>query len=150
VTNPPSALRVLLGAPTGALPYTVSDGVAVNVGGNRLPQSPRYKFSAGAQYTHDLGGDMTLVTRADLHYTGEFDARVFNTNVDRVQGYEIVNAQVQLNGASDRWFVRAFVQNLTNNDAVTGQFLADQSSGLFTNLFVLEPRRYGVAAGFKL
>lgn len=149
VANPPSPLRALLATPTGTLPYTVSDGVAVNVGGNQLPQSPRYKFSAGAQYTLDLGGDMTLVTRADLNYTGEMYSRVFNSNVDKIPGYEIVNAQVQLNGASDRWFIRAFVQNLTNNDAVTGQFLADQSSGLFTNLFVLEPRRYGVAAGFK-
>jgi iron complex outermembrane recepter protein len=149
VANPPSAIRALLGTPTGALPFTVTDGVAVNVGGNQLPQSPRYKFSVGAQHTFDLGGDMTLVTRADLNFTGAMYTRVFNSNVDKVPGYEIVNAQVQLNGARDRWFVRAFVQNLTNNDAVTGQFLADQSAGLFTNLFVLEPRRYGVAAGFK-
>jgi hypothetical protein len=76
-------------------------------------------------------------------------ARSFNRPVDRVEGYEVVNAQIQLNGAEERWFARAFVQNLTANDAITGQFVADQSSGLFTNIFTLEPRRYGVAAGFK-
>jgi iron complex outermembrane recepter protein len=41
------------------------------------------------------------------------------------------------------------VQNLTNNSAVTGLYVTDQSSGLFTNIFTLEPRRYGVAAGFR-
>jgi hypothetical protein len=69
--------------------------------------------------------------------------------VDRIDGYSIINAQIQLNGQNERWFVRAFVQNLANNDAITGQYVTDQSSGLFTNVFTLEPRRFGVAAGVK-
>ncbi|MBB4616309.1 TonB-dependent receptor [Sphingomonas abaci] len=148
IANPPSALRALFATPSGALPFTVSDGVAVNLRGNALPQSPTYKFSAGAQYKIDLGGGMTLVPRADLTYTGGFYGRVFNTNIDRVQGYEIVNAQIQWNGPENRYFVRGFIQNLTGNNAITGQFLADQAAGLTTNVFLLEPRRYGIAAGF--
>ena len=66
-----------------------------------------------------------------------------------MQGYEVVNAQVQLNLRNDNVYVRAFVQNLTNNNAITGQYQADQSSGLFTNIFTLEPRRFGAAVGFK-
>ena len=69
--------------------------------------------------------------------------------IDRIDGYEVVNAQIQLNGQDDRWFVRGFVQNLTNNNAITGHYVTDQSSGLFTNVFTLEPRRYGIAAGVK-
>ena len=41
------------------------------------------------------------------------------------------------------------MQNLTNNNAITGQAVADQSSGLYTNIFTIEPRRYGAAVGFK-
>ncbi|WP_144037303.1 hypothetical protein, partial [Sphingomonas sp. TZW2008] len=63
--------------------------------------------------------------------------------------YEQVNAQIQLNGMDERWFVRGFVQNVFDNNATTGLYLTDQSSGLFTNIFTLEPRRYGIAAGFK-
>ena len=66
-----------------------------------------------------------------------------------IDGYEVVNAQIQVNGKDERWFARAFVQNFTANDAITGQYVTDQSSGLFTNVFTLEPRRYGVAAGIK-
>jgi hypothetical protein len=134
----------------GALPFTVyGTGVPVNIRGNRLPQAPRYKFAAGIQYTLDLGRGMSLVPRADLNYTGNFFGSIFNRPIDRIQGYEVVNAQLQLNGADERWYVRGFVRNLTKNDAVTGQYVGDQSSGLYTNIFTLEPRQYGIAAGFK-
>ena len=148
---PPAPLRALFGVPTGALPFAVlGSGVEVNIRGNRLPQAPTYKVSVGAQYTVDLGSSgWTVVPRADLNYTGGFTASVFNQNIDRVQGYEIVNAQLQVNGPDERFYARAFVSNLTSNDAITGQYVTDQSSGLFTNIFTVEPRRYGIAAGFK-
>lgn len=149
IANPSAPLRGLFATPTGPLPFTVSTGVAVDLSGNELPQAPNWKFSAGAQYTFRFANGMTLVPRADFTYTGGFFARSFNRPVDRVDGYEVINAQIQLNGPKERWFARAFVQNLTANDAITGQYVTDQSSGLFTNVFTLEPRRYGVAAGVK-
>ncbi|HEX4693873.1 TonB-dependent receptor [Sphingomonas sp.] len=147
---PPAALSAAFGLPAGTpIPVTVNFiGVPVSIKGNQLPQSPTYKFGAGAQYTADIGR-FTLVPRVDLTYTGGYFASIFNTNVNRVQGYAVVNAQVQLNGPDDRFYVRAFVQNLTDNNAITGLYVTDQSSGLFTNAFTLEPRRYGLAAGFR-
>ena len=50
---------------------------------------------------------------------------------------------------TQRWFVRGFVQNLTDNNSITGLAVNDQSQGVATNIFTLEPRRYGIAAGFK-
>ena len=147
--NPPTALRAAFGVPTGALPFTVTDGVGVNIAGNRLPQAPTYKFSVGAQYTIDFANGWSLIPRADLNYTGDSFGSIFNNPINRIQGYEVVNAQIQLNGAEDRWFLRAFVQNLTDNDATTGLYVTDQSSGLFTNIFTIDPRRYGIAAGVK-
>ena len=146
---PSAALRAAFGVPTGALPFTVTDGVPVGLNGNTLPQAPTYKWSVGAQYTADFAGGWSVVPRVDLNYTGNFSASVFNLNVDRVPGYEVVNAQIQVNAPDDRFYLRAFVQNLTDNDAITGQAVADQSSGLYTNIFTIEPRRYGLAAGFK-
>jgi len=137
------------GGAAGPLPFTVSSGVPVDLSGNELPNAPDYKLAAGGQYTFRFGNGMTLVPRADIIYTGKQFGRSFNRPIDRIDSYTQINAQIQLNGADERWFVRAFVQNLTNSDAVTGQYLTDQSSGLFTNIFTLEPRRYGVAAGVK-
>ena len=123
-------------------------GVPVNIRGNALPQAPKVKFSAGVQYTAEVGR-FSIVPRFDLTYTSEFYAAIFNLPIDRVQGYTQLNAQVQLNAPDDRFFVRGFIQNITNDSAITGQYVADASSGLFTNVFTLEPRRYGVAAGFR-
>ena len=147
--NPPATLRALFGVPTGALPLSVADGAAVNLRGNHMPQAPTYKFAVGAQYTAEFGNGYSIVPRVALNYTGNSYASVFNLNIDRIPGYEVVNAQVQLNAPDDRFYLRAFVQNLTANNAITGQYVADQSSGDFTNIFTIEPRRYGVAAGFK-
>jgi iron complex outermembrane recepter protein len=106
--------------------------------------------SVGAQYRIPVGsGGAEIIPRADLAYTSELYTSVFNDRADRVSGYAIVNAQVQLNLADERYYLRGFVRNLTNNNAITGQYLGDQSLGLFTNVFTLEPRQYGIAAGFK-
>lgn len=127
----------------------VSPGVANNIKGNTLPQAPQYKVSAGIQWTQDFSNGMSLVPRADMAFTGESFGSVFNDFRTRIESYVVVNAQVQLNGQDNRWFVRAYVQNLTDNSAVTGLYSTDQSSGNFTNIFTLEPRRYGLTAGFN-
>lgn len=138
-----------VGAAFGGIDY-FSAGVPVNIKGNQLPQAPNYKFSAGIQYTAPLGGgDMTLVPRVDLAYTGESYGSIFNGNVNRIKGYAQVNAQLQLNGPDDKWYVKGFIQNVFNSASVTGLYITDQSSGNYTNIFTLEPRRYGIAAGVK-
>jgi len=151
IANPNGALRTGFGVPTGPLPFNIAfDGVKVNVRGNQLPQSPKFKASAGAQYTIDLGSSgMTLVPRYDISLTGNSTGSIFNDSPDRIPSYFIQNAQVQLNGKDDRFFIRGFIQNIGNNNATTGLYVTDQSSGLFTNIFTLEPRRYGIAGGVK-
>ena len=124
-------------------------GVPVNIKGNRLPQAPNYKFSLGAQYTFDMSNGMTVVPRGDFTYTGESFGDIFNGGVNRIAGYSQINAQIQVNGKDDKWYVRGFIQNLSDNNATTGLYVTDQSSGLFTNIFTLEPRRYGIAGGIK-
>lgn len=124
-------------------------GVETNIKGNQLPQAPNYKFSIGAQYTAHLGNDITLVPRVDMAYTGESYGNIFNGNVNKVKGYAQVNAQLQLNGPDDKWYVRGFIQNVFDSSSVTGLYVTDQSSGLYTNVFTLEPRRYGIGAGFR-
>jgi len=132
----------------GGIDY-YSAGIPVNIKGNKLPQAPNYKFSAGVQYTAHLGGDMTLVPRFDLAYTGDSYGSIFNGNVNKIKGYAQVNAQLQLNGADDKWFVKGFIQNIFDSNSVTGLYITDQSSGNYTNIFTLEPRRYGIAAGVR-
>ncbi|WP_298670771.1 TonB-dependent receptor [uncultured Sphingomonas sp.] len=145
-----SALTSLAKGPLAGYGVQVlADGVTQSIQGNELPQAPVVKFSAGIEKTFDFSNGMSIVPRFDITYTGESYANIFNGRINRIQGYEVANAQIQLNGVADRWFLRGFIQNIFNNNATTGAYLTDQSSGLFTNIFTLEPRRYGVAAGFR-
>jgi iron complex outermembrane recepter protein len=139
----------VLKANQGANFQVLDAGVEVNIKGNELPQAPVAKFSIGAQYTAEFDNGMTLVPRVDLSYTGDQTGSIFNDKIDKIKGFAQMNAQIQLNGPSDKWFVRGFIQNIANNNATTGLYVTDQSSGLFTNIFTLEPRRYGIAAGIK-
>ena len=43
--------------------------------------------------------------------------------------------------------MQLYVKNLTNAQPITNLYLADDSSGLFTNAFTLDPRQYGVVIG---
>ena len=137
-----------VGQAFGGIEY-FSAGIPVNIKGNQLPQAPNYKFSAGVQYTIDFDNDMSLVPRLDLAYTGESYGSIFNGNVNRIKGYAQVNAQLQLNGPDDKWYVKGFIQNVFDANSVTGLYITDQSSGNYTNIFTLEPRRYGIAAGVR-
>lgn len=125
----------------------LSPGVQKNLRGNKLPQAPELKASIGVQYTAEFANGMTLVPRFDLTFTGEQYGNVFNGNVNRIEPFVQSNAQIQLNANNNRWFVRGFIQNIFDSDSVTGLYVTDASSGLFTNIFTLDPRRYGIAVG---
>ncbi|RYH08161.1 MAG: TonB-dependent receptor, partial [Alphaproteobacteria bacterium] len=127
----------------------LSPGVDKNIRGNRLPQAPELKASAGVQYTAEFGNGMSLVPRFDVTFTGEQFGSVFNGNVNRIEPFVQSNAQIQLNGPEERWYVRGFIQNIFDDNSVTGVYVTDASSGLFSNIFTLDPRRYGIAVGAK-
>ena len=125
----------------------LSPGVEVNLRGNKLPQAPNLKASVGAQYTVRFDNDMSLIPRFDLALTGEQFGNVFNGRVNRIEPFVQANAQIQLNGPDNRFFVRGFIQNIFDANSITGLYVTDASSGNFTNIFTLDPRRYGIAVG---
>lgn len=135
-----------IGAAFGGV-TVLSPGVEVNLNGNKLPQAPELKASVGVQYTAEFDSGMTLVPRFDIAYTGEQFGNVFNGNVNRIAPFVQANAQIQLNSPDQNWFVRGFVQNIFDSNSTTGLYVTDASSGLFTNIFTLDPRRYGIAVG---
>jgi len=92
---------------------------------------------------------MTLVPRLDVALTGKQYGNIFNGRVNRIEPFVQANAVLQLNSADERWFVRGFVQNIFDSNSVTGLYVTDASSGNFTNIYTLDPRRYGVAIGAK-
>lgn len=146
-----SVLAAQAAAPANA-PFGIevlSPGVEVNLRGNKLPQAPEYKASLGLQYTLPFDNGMSLVPRFDVAMTGTQYGNVFNGRVNRIEAFVQANASIQFNGPDDTWYVRGFVQNIFDSDSVTGLYVTDASSGLYTNIFTLDPRRYGIAVGAR-
>jgi len=135
---------------TGALITGNHDGngVAVNLHGNKLPQVPNAQVGVGAQWTAHLGGDYTLVPRVDYYWQSSFESRVWNDpNIDRVNGWDTANAQIQLNAPDSKWYAKVFATNLFDKRNPTGVYLTDPTSALFTNVFSEDPRVVGVSVG---
>ena len=131
-------------------PYTVNEGVAVDLDGNQLVNSPELTVSLGAQYTFVLPGDYSLVTRLDYYWQDEMYGRIFNRDpIDQIDSWDIWNAQATVRSPDASWFVRAFIKNIEDDDNVVGMYVSDPSSGLFTNVFTIEPRTYGLAVGYN-
>ena len=136
-------------AATLPAPYTVNAGVPADLSGNRLINSPEWTVSLGAQYSFLLPASYTLTTRLDYYWQDAMYARIFNKPIDKIDSWEVWNAQATLNSPDQSWFVRAFVKNIADDDNIVGMYVTDPSSGLFTNLFLIEPRTYGLAAGYN-
>ena len=129
--------------------YTTNSGVEANLHGNHMPNTPEMTFNIGAQYTFDLGENYQLVPRFDFYWKGRSYAQYFNAPTDRVPSWYTANAQVTLNSEDDNWYARAWATNLFDGKQVTGSYVTDPSSGLFTNLFVEQPRMYGITLGAR-
>jgi iron complex outermembrane recepter protein len=160
-TGAAGVYRAVTGQSAG---FTVTDGILTDITGNELQNSPKFKFSAAADYGYPLGNEMIVNLRVDYAYQAKSWGSIFNRGKDaqvsggacttggvtiicgdRLPGFSLVNAQVRLTGPENKWAIKAFVQNILNKDAITGLYTTDQSSGNFRNAFLVEPRRFGLS-----
>lgn len=127
----------------------VTDGVLENLDGNQLLNSPEWSLSLGGQYNAGLPGGYQLAVRVDYYWQDEMYTRLYNREVDRIDDWDIWNAQATLMSPDERWYARAYIKNIADDDNFVGMYVTGASSGLFTNVFTLEPRTYGLAIGYN-
>ncbi|MCA8888647.1 MAG: TonB-dependent receptor [Parvularculaceae bacterium] len=138
--TPLEAINLNLGTNYGF----AAGGLDQSIEGNRLLGSPEFKIAGGVQYEMPLGASHTLTPRVDAYYQSNMYANNFNTQQDLIDGYAYLNAQITFAPTDGNWAFRFFMQNLTNSDALTGAYDSGETSGNFQNLYILEPRRWGV------
>lgn len=137
------------GATDGALSALVtvnpSAGIPDQLGGNQLPNSPHWTVSVGGQYTWELDGGWTATPRVDFYYQADSFSRIYNRISDKLDSY--TNTNISLIVEKPDWGLTAqfYVRNVTDETVITDQYLTDDTSGLYTNIFLSEPRTYGVA-----
>jgi outer membrane receptor protein involved in Fe transport len=75
-------------------------------------------------------------------------SRIWNdSGIDRIAPWGLVNLGLQLNAPGEDWYARLYATNLLDSRNVTGQYLQDAIAGLYTNIFVENPRVIGVSLG---
>lgn len=131
------------------LPYSYADAIEKDISGNPLAGSPESSFSIGAQYSIRLGSSLELTPRIDYYRQSDSQGRIYNSPIDRIESWDNVNAQITLAPDTYRWFFKVFVQNLNDDDNITGMYLDAAAVGLSTNVFLMEPRRYGATFGIN-
>jgi outer membrane receptor protein involved in Fe transport len=129
---------------------TRTPAVAVNLRGNRLPYSPKYKVSLGGEYTVPLGASGWKTTvRGDYSWQSTYFAREFNTANDRIKAWGVANALARFTNAAETLSLEAYVKNIGNKDNISNSIIESDLVGSYRNARILDPRTYGLAATFR-
>jgi len=122
----------------------LGEGIAKNVGGNELPNAPHFTTSLSAEYTMPVSEDWAATLHGDFYWQSQSWARIFNDRpYDKIRGYSNVNLALILTSASG-WQVMGYLKNVFDTTAITGDFLNSDDTGLTTNVFLTDPRLFGV------
>jgi hypothetical protein len=69
---------------------------------------------------------------------------VFNdVPYDQIRGYSTANLALIFTNENG-WQAMGYLKNVFNTTAITGDFLNSDDSGLTTNVFLTDPRLYGI------
>jgi iron complex outermembrane receptor protein len=119
------------------------EGFDKRLGGNQLPNAPHFTTSLAAEYTVPVSNDWAATFHTDFYWQSQEWARVFEDPIDKIHGYSNVNLSLILT-SDNGWQVMAYVKNVFDVTAITGTFLNSDDSGLTTNVFLTDPRLFGV------
>ncbi|HEX6859639.1 MAG TPA: TonB-dependent receptor [Caulobacteraceae bacterium] len=132
----------------GFNPFTApnfGEGIDKDLAGNELPNAPHFTTTLTADYTIPLPNDWLATLHTDLYYQSEAWTRIFNTEgYDKLKAYTNVNLAAIFTNDDAGWKVMAYVKNVFDRDSITGAFLNSDDTALTTNVFVTEPRLYGL------
>jgi outer membrane receptor protein involved in Fe transport len=121
------------------------EGFFKDLSGKELPNAPHFTATITADYTIPLANEWLATLHTDLYYQSEAWTRIFNTpGYDKLKAYTNVNFAAIFSNDDLGWKVMAYVKNVFDRDSITGAFLNSDDTGLTTNVFLTEPRLYGV------
>ncbi len=155
VTNPPGGPFWSYGGHGGQYPDypgffpgsapNNGEGISKDLSGNELPNAPHWTATLTGDYTVPLAGDWLMTLHSDVYYQSEAWTRIFNTEgYDKLKAYTNVNLAAIFTNEPQGWKVMAYVKNVFDRDSITGAFLNSDDTGLTTNVFLTEPRIYGL------
>jgi outer membrane receptor protein involved in Fe transport len=121
------------------------EGIMKPLGGNALPNAPNWTATITADYSIPLPNDWLVNLHTDLHWQSESYWRLFqDSEFSKLDEYFTMNLAAIFTNEERGWHVMAYIKNVTDETAITGAFLNSDDTGLTTNVFLTEPRLYGL------
>lgn len=123
-------------------------GTAVDVSGNKLPQSPEESYSISLNKDFNSSKGKTTA-RLTYRYQSEREGNVFNSDRSRMPEHEYVDLKITYKPNDDDWYVSLYGKNL-NDDTFIGTWAAAsalQGGAQFATY--TDPLTWGVMFGTK-
>jgi iron complex outermembrane receptor protein len=123
-------------------PFRLPPDNVVNLSGAEVPFAPNVTGNIGLAYAIPLG-DLSLTPRVDVSYSGETQGALWDSPLVTIQARTLVNGQLTLTPASDRWSAELWVTNARDKHYVSG---IQNNATLY---YAAPPRQYGLRAKFN-
>lgn len=119
-----------------------------NINGNPLKRIPEHKATVYSYYdwVTSVG---TITMGGTFSYTGEFQDSAIDRELDMVPERYRLDLSATWRSSADRWMVRAFVDNVTDEGRTRGLGTATVTSNYNMTASYLYPRFYGVDITFR-
>ena len=116
LARPVDNLELQLGIGHTAQDITkVAPGATISITPDtRIPGSPEWNVVASGQYTVPVGELGNLTFRADFSHKSSYEFLLPNTPLEGENGYELLNLGVSFAPPSEKWSLRFFVDNVTD------------------------------------
>jgi len=120
------------------------EGFSKDLSGNQLPSAPHFTVSLSGDFTMPVSDDWAGTLHGDFYWQSDSFARVFNDRpYDEIHGYTNINMALIFTN-QEGWQAMVYVKNLRDTTAITGAFLNSDDTALATNIFVTDPRLFGI------
>ena len=123
-------------------------GIPKDQSGNSLANTPETSMNIGLSYLTQLGGH-PLTISTNYYWQDDMYSRNENEAKDVSPSWEVWNASAMLEDVDGKWYASAWINNILDEDYITGMFTTSAVSSLFTNQFLLDPQTYGLTVGYR-
>ena len=119
-------------------------GTAVDVSGNKLPQSPEKSYSIAIN--QDFNSDRGITTaRLTYRYQAEKEGNVFNTDRSRMPAHDFLDLSVTYQPNDKDWQASLYVKNIRDNVFIGTWAAASALQGGAQFATYTDPRTWGVS-----
>ncbi len=144
VGAPPSEAMASLCTGPFAFPGA-SAGTPVQLAGKELPNAPHWTVAFGAEYGADIGSEWRATLRADYYKQGSSFARIYNTAIDGVKGYDNLNLSLRVGSEASGLEFLLYARNLLSQQVATVVRVGGEETGGVRTVIGKDRESYGIS-----